>query len=373
MTETTKPLVSICTPTFNRRPFLPILIELVRKQTWPRTHLEWVIVDDGTDKIQDILTAEAADLQTIIRYFPIDKKMTLGAKRNCMHDKAQGSILVYMDDDDYYPPERIQHAVETLLKNPQAICAGSSLIHVFFPHIQQIIQFGPYGPNHATAGTFAFRRELLQHTRYDENACLAEESHFLKNYTFPMVQLNPMKTILVFSHRHNSFDKKKVLANRNQFVVETTKTVLDFIQKPEEEAIRKFFKDDLDGILASYPLGEPIHKPDVLKQTAEMEAERQQMTAAFMAASGKSQQPIPVFKPPSIGAAPTLDDAIKIIKNNENTILKLQETLKEKEEFIVKQKQHIDLLTGQLNELRKNTTHSIPFIEPPRLKKSIPS
>ena len=40
--------------------------------------------------------------------------MTLGAKRNFMHEKARGEFLVYMDDDDYYPPCRIRHAIETL-------------------------------------------------------------------------------------------------------------------------------------------------------------------------------------------------------------------------------------------------------------------
>ena len=33
---------------------------------------------------------------------------------------------------------------------------------------------------HATAGTFAFKRELLKQTRYDDNAELAKEKHFKK-------------------------------------------------------------------------------------------------------------------------------------------------------------------------------------------------
>ena len=41
-------------------------------------------------------------------------------------------------------------------------------------------KFGPYGPNHATAGTFAFRRKLLNDTSYENNAVLAEEETFLK-------------------------------------------------------------------------------------------------------------------------------------------------------------------------------------------------
>ena len=84
-------------------------------------------------------------------------------------------------------------------------------------------QFGPYGPNHATAGTFAFKRELIQNTKYDSNAALAEEKSFLKNYTIPFVQLDPMKAILVFSHEHNTFDKRKLLENPHpNFVKESS-------------------------------------------------------------------------------------------------------------------------------------------------------
>ena len=49
------PFVSICTPTFNRRPFIPIMFECFKNQTYPKDRMEWIIVDDGTDKIQDLI------------------------------------------------------------------------------------------------------------------------------------------------------------------------------------------------------------------------------------------------------------------------------------------------------------------------------
>src|SRR5210317_1019017 len=182
------PFVSICTPTFNRRPFIPIMFECFRNQTYPKDRMEWIIIDDGTDKIKDLI--DSADIPQI-KYFAYDTKMTLGKKRNLMHDKTCGDILVYMDDDDYYPPERIEHAVTTLTKSKTALCAGASELYVYFKHIQQMWQCGPYGPNHATAGTFAFKRELLKKSRYNEEACLAEEREFLHGYTIPFVQLDP--------------------------------------------------------------------------------------------------------------------------------------------------------------------------------------
>ena len=42
--------------------------------------------------------------------------MSLGEKRNIMHSKAKGSIIMYMDDDDYYPTP-IQCAVHTPMQN----------------------------------------------------------------------------------------------------------------------------------------------------------------------------------------------------------------------------------------------------------------
>ena len=40
--------------------------------------------------------------------------MSLGKKRNIVHEKSKGEIIVYMDDDDYYPPERVSPPVEML-------------------------------------------------------------------------------------------------------------------------------------------------------------------------------------------------------------------------------------------------------------------
>ena len=224
-----KPLVSICTPTFNRRPFIPFMIQCFEHQTYPKDRIEWIIIDDGTDPILDLVTHIKQ-----VKYTYYKEKMLLGRKRNLMHNKCSGDIIIYMDDDDYYPPERISHAVEKLQENRNAMCAGSSEIYIYFKHIQKMYQFGPYGPTHSTAGTFAFKRELLKMTRYEDGAALAEEKHFLKNYTIPFVQLEPLKTILVFSHAHNTFDKRRLLENAiPQFTKESAKTVEMFIKEPD--------------------------------------------------------------------------------------------------------------------------------------------
>jgi hypothetical protein len=273
------PFVSVCTPTFNRRPFIHAMITCFNEQDYPHDRMEWIIIDDGTDPVEDLIASHPR-----VKYFKYDTKMTLGRKRNLLHEKSRGEILVYMDDDDYYPPKRVSHAVEMLVSHPEALCAGSSEIYIYFKHIQQMKRFGPYGPNHATAGTFAFKRKLIKNNRYNDDACLAEERAFLKDYTVPFVQLDPMKVILVFSHEHNTFDKRKLLVNANPDVVrDSPKKVMDFIK---DNNLRKFYMSDLEKLLEDYAPGRPEMKPDVIAQTLQLEKDRAKMAEDAAAAGG---------------------------------------------------------------------------------------
>ena len=312
------PFVSICTPTFNRRPFIPIMFECFRNQTYPKNRMEWIIVDDGTDNIKDLI--DEANIPQI-KYFALDEKVTLGKKRNIMHEKTKGDILVYMDDDDYYPPERVSHAVDILSKS-KALCAGASELYVYFKHIKQMWQCGPYGPNHGTAGTFAFKRELLKQTTYNEDACLAEEREFLKGYTIPFVQLEPSKTILVFSHEHNTFDKRKMLDNPHPtFMKQSDKPIEYFIRKQSENHIKRFFMEEIDEKLKLYAPGEPINKPDVLKQTNEIEEKRKKLVNEQN--NNNVNPPIVMQQPGKEPVVLTTVDAVKIINAQREHMAKM--------------------------------------------------
>jgi glycosyltransferase involved in cell wall biosynthesis len=279
-----KPFVSVCTPTFNRRPFIPIIIKCFENQTYPRDRMEWIIVDDGTDKIEDLV----AHLP-YVKYFKFDEKMSLGKKRNFTNEKATGDIIVYMDDDDYYPPDRVKHAVDKL-KESKALCAGSSAMFIHFKHIDKMYQFGPYGPNHATAATFAFKKELLLQTKFNEESSVAEEKSFLKDYTIPFVQLDSTKSILVISHDHNSFDKKELLKQiPNPTVHETDLKPRDIITEPE---IYKFFIEDIDSLLKNYEPGKTEFKPDVKKQLAEIKIMREQKIQEHIKKQNEKQNTI---------------------------------------------------------------------------------
>ena len=355
------PFVSVCTPTFNRRPFIKTMLQCFRNQDYPKSRIEWIIIDDGTDKVVDLIT-EANIPQ--IQYISVENKMSLGAKRNFMHSKTKGSIIVYMDDDDYYPPQRISHAVERLQERKDALCAGASEIYVYFKHINKMYQAGPYGPNHATAGTFAFRRELLDQTNYEDRAALAEEKHFLKNYTIPFVQLDPLKTILVFSHTQNTFDKKKLLENPSTLFVESSKTVDMFIRNSDEEEIKNYFMRDIDNALKNYKAGDPILKPDVLVQMKEIEVKRDKMIEE----AKKNGMGVQVMMRGADGTERQLNhsEIVQLLKQQ-------QEDNKLKNDRINQLQQTIENLRYELSQHENNSLRTLPKEEEEEEEKEVTS
>lgn len=348
------PMVSVCTPTFNRRPFIQNMFNCFINQDYPKHLIEWIIVDDGTDKIQDLVMASGIPQ---IRYFEVPEKMTLGAKRNYMHQFVRGSIIVYMDDDDYYPPERISHAVERLLGKPEALCAGSSEIYIYFKSMNKMIQCGPYNDNHATAGTFAFKTEMLQTTKYEDHAALAEERAFLKDYTIPFVQLDPLKSILVFSHDHNTFDKRKMFEQNQdpRFFKESPKNVNNFIRKSFEGPIKKFFMEDIDGLLEHYEPGRPHMKPDALKQIKEIEEKREKMIEEAMAAQ-RANGPIMMNRPGQEPIQLTSEQVIGLIKQ-------LQEQNQALEEKNNQNAKYIGLLQQKILKLNSSKSDETPVVD----------
>jgi len=233
------PLVSIVTPTYNRRRFIPSLIKMVQQQTYPRDCLEWVIYDDGQEPIGDLLES-AKDSLPKLNYIFSDEKMTIGEKRNRLNKEAKGDILIAMDDDDFYFPERVSAAVTALLKSPSVDLAGSSKIFMFFTDTKEIYSVGPYFHNHATNGTMAWTKRYANTRKYDELVAFAEEKSFLEDYKNPLIQLDPMKVMLVISHSDNTFDKTTLRNKENPLIKKTSLSLKDFIK---DNDIREFFAE----------------------------------------------------------------------------------------------------------------------------------
>ncbi len=221
------PTVSLITPTFNRRVFIPKLIEYIKHQTYPAERMEWLVFDDGSDCIEDLLTPHMSSMN--IRNIRESEKRNVGEKRNRLNKAARGEIIVCMDDDDYYPPERVAHAVHTLRCKPKIKLCGSTIAYLYFTDDKSIWQSGPYMNNHATFGTMAYRKSYITEHECSESVVFAEEIDFTRQYKEPLAQLDPRKVMLVICHDSNTVDKRKLRSDTNPMIKKTGYKLKDFV------------------------------------------------------------------------------------------------------------------------------------------------
>ena len=104
----TSSMVSIITPTYNRATFLKNALAYFRSQNY--RDIEWLILDDSLQEAPAF--SDLADRN--IFYERIDRKLSVGEKRNLLIEKSHGEIIVQFDDDDYYCPDYVRTMVSAL-------------------------------------------------------------------------------------------------------------------------------------------------------------------------------------------------------------------------------------------------------------------
>jgi len=228
-----KLLVSILTPTYNRRVFIPQLLKYIYRQDYIGP-LEILIADDGEEEISDLLSKDSR-----IRHIRLGEKKPLGYKRNLLANEAKGQILINMDDDDYYPPNRISHAVSQLIKSKLMI-AGSSQMYFYNVISNTISVSGPFSSNHGTCATLAFLKEYANNHNFDNEAKSQEEPSFTNRFTEPMCQLDSKSTILVIDHIVNTWNRSKTT------MTPTNLKIKDFIRDIND---RRFYQKLVDKLL----------------------------------------------------------------------------------------------------------------------------
>lgn len=196
-----KDFVSILVPTKNRPNFLGNIIRNFLRQDYGVNNMELLIGDDGLCEMEKILPDEK-----YIKYHKWNK-ITLGDKRNELIKLAKGNILIFFDDDDYYPYDKVSACVEALECTSYDI-VGSSIMYVYFPLFGDILKYGPWGKNHSTCATLAFRKKYGENNKFD-SVNKAEEKSFLNNYKNDLFQMDSLKAILVIAHNNNTVDKYK--------------------------------------------------------------------------------------------------------------------------------------------------------------------
>ncbi|MBE6965543.1 MAG: glycosyltransferase family 2 protein [Ruminococcaceae bacterium] len=116
-----KPLVSVIIPTYKRSEMLPRAIDSVLCQTYANVQI--VVVDDNNPDTEWRKTTESTmkkyGEESRVKYVCHEKNKNGAAARNTGIREADGEIVCFLDDDDWFYTEKIEMQVEYLLSHPE--------------------------------------------------------------------------------------------------------------------------------------------------------------------------------------------------------------------------------------------------------------
>jgi glycosyltransferase involved in cell wall biosynthesis len=122
--------ISVIIPAHNEEEFLPMTLEALRRQTYPR--FETIVVANGcSDRTADVVKDMCDQLYEL-------EERGLGPARNLGAEKAHGELLVFLDADTILKPEGLsiiarkfkrRHSAGTLKGRPDAVKTAYRVIY----------------------------------------------------------------------------------------------------------------------------------------------------------------------------------------------------------------------------------------------------
>jgi glycosyltransferase involved in cell wall biosynthesis len=106
------PLISIITPTFNREAWLPMTLQSLLDQTYPRW--ECIVQNDAGRSVEHIV--DKFNDSGRFKYFENEKNLDLAGTRTEAIKHASGDYLILLDDDDQLYPECIEFRLGRIKK-----------------------------------------------------------------------------------------------------------------------------------------------------------------------------------------------------------------------------------------------------------------
>ena len=202
------PYVSIVTPTGNRRHLFTLAIRNFMSFTYPAHKLEWIIVDDGTQEIQDLIPKDSR-----IKYYqiPLKYRMALGKKRNYCVEKCSHKVILHMDDDDFYTPENILARVKCLLKyRTKGIeCVGCSEVGTY-ELINGLSSIGSNGKRFLTESSLCYYKHFWKNRPFNHQDTSGEYKYFLE-YRQHKCKTIPFQFItLALTHGYNTTENLRM-------------------------------------------------------------------------------------------------------------------------------------------------------------------
>jgi glycosyltransferase involved in cell wall biosynthesis len=148
-------------PTRDRPHFVCQAARYFLRQDYPKKQL--VVVDDGERAIGDLLPEDDR-----IRYVRLERRTSLGAKRNVACEATTGDIIAHFDDADWMAPDRLRRQVAELYRSESDICGLSPLRYFNLTTGESFLYRNPRRERWVAPSTLVYRRSTWSQRRFPE-------------------------------------------------------------------------------------------------------------------------------------------------------------------------------------------------------------
>ena len=213
------PLISIVTPTFQRKKLMEIAYHNLLSTDYPLNKIEWIVVEDN-DKSPHVMKKPLAEFQqkvpdVQIRYISLEGRRSVGEKRNIGISTASHEWILFMDDDDHYPPTSFRRRMAWLMKGmvggrkPRIACCttialydlkrGTSAVNV--PPLSLSLS------QRVSEATFTFHKSVWEERAFPD-VSNAEGESWIQGREVDVIEIPPQQIIVAFSHGRNQSSRR---------------------------------------------------------------------------------------------------------------------------------------------------------------------
>ena len=214
------PPITIVTPTYNRKQLIEIAFHNLLATDYPHEKIEWIVIEDN-EKTPHLAGEKIMDFQLQVpkirlKYIPIEGRMSIGEKRNCAIREASHDILLFMDDDDHYPPTSFRRRVAWLTKGvkrgetTQTIACCTTLALYDLKYGTSAVNVPPFGlpfSQRVSEATLTFRKSAWEERPFP-HVSVAEGEGWLEGRANQVIEIPPQQIIVAFTHGNNQSSRR---------------------------------------------------------------------------------------------------------------------------------------------------------------------
>jgi len=230
-------IITICQ--LKRFNCLEILKDLIKEQTYENI-IEWVIVEGSKNKIDASHNSENikklkenSDLKFPILYIEYleDRKLEEFNFTNLKNisTNCNGDIIIHMNEEDYYPVQRVEHVVSKL-SSSKCLVAECSNILIYDYFLEKLYKVN------------------------SNNHCVAFKKEYLNSSVDTIIteKLDAEYTSVISSHDLNTFDKRELLTGGtnkiNKTLNQIDESITNYIKEPYFSRFRNIFYKESDSV-----------------------------------------------------------------------------------------------------------------------------